>query len=81
MLKIKARPKLDYILHSGLECLRCGVSIVSFNRHDFVECLCKRYKLFVDGGFDYFRCGTRLESIDRPASFKRIKLKLRRRDV
>jgi len=40
----------------ALQCLGCGVVLVSFHRHDFKTCSCKN-ETFIDGGCDYLRCG------------------------
>ena len=39
----------------GQRCTLCGDEIYSNSRHDFVSCKCG--DAFVDGGFDYMRCG------------------------
>ncbi len=41
--------------HKGIKCAVCGDLIVSEFRHDFKYCTC--HNVFVDGGFDYLRCG------------------------
>lgn len=43
------------VRQAGLKCLRCKDKLFSDFRHDFKYCSCK--SCFVDGGFDYFRCG------------------------
>ena len=40
---------------TGLTCPRCGDFVYSRARHDFRSCRCGA--IFVDGGFDYWRCG------------------------
>lgn len=39
----------------GIQCLNCKEKIFSNYRHDFKYCKCG--DCFVDGGFDYLRCG------------------------
>jgi len=39
----------------AVKCPNCGDLIYSRATHDFHFCSCK--KVFVDGGFEYFRCG------------------------
>jgi len=41
---------------SKVKCLKCGVILHSTYRHDFVQCDCEN-QTFVDGGYDYCRCG------------------------
>lgn len=39
-----------------IQCLRCNMILVSFDRHDYKRCHCPN-GTFVDGGYDYLRCG------------------------
>jgi hypothetical protein len=39
-----------------IKCLKCGQILHSMYRHDFQKCNCEN-ESFVDGGFDYTRCG------------------------
>lgn len=39
----------------GLKCLSCEDEIYSNSVHDFKYCKCGN--IFIDGGFDYQRCG------------------------
>ncbi len=39
-----------------IKCLQCSIVLVSNYRHDFTECKCPN-QTFIDGGYDYFRCG------------------------
>ena len=39
----------------AIKCLKCNAVIFSRARHDFRSCICKN--CFIDGGFDYIRCG------------------------
>lgn len=41
------------ILRNSASCTRCGDSIISTHRHDFVSCSCGA--ISVDGGLDYFK--------------------------
>lgn len=41
------------ILTNAIRCTKCGTTIESTNRHDFVWCPCK--SVAVDGGKDYLR--------------------------
>lgn len=41
----------------GVKCLECGEVIRSTYRHDFKWCRCE--SVFVDGGKDYFRYGSK----------------------
>ena len=43
------------IIRNAAKCLKCGETIESKHRHDFVSCSCGN--LFVDGGKDYIRRG------------------------
>jgi ribosomal protein L37AE/L43A len=43
-------------IDSSVQCLQCNEVLVSRTRHDFVGCKCAN-KTFVDGGYDYTRCG------------------------
>jgi hypothetical protein len=43
------------IIKNAAKCLKCGETIESKHRHDFVSCSCGN--LFVDGGKDYIRRG------------------------
>lgn len=38
-----------------IKCPKCGDKIYSRARHDYRACGCN--SVFVDGGFDYMRCG------------------------
>lgn len=39
-----------------VKCLLCQEVLVSNHRHDFKQCGCPN-KTFVDGGYEYLRCG------------------------
>lgn len=39
-----------------IQCLHCFKILVSNYRHDFNECGCFN-QTFIDGGYDYLRCG------------------------
>lgn len=41
----------------GLQCPTCGEVVVSLHRHDFCQCGCGN--IFIDGGFDYMRAGSK----------------------
>ena len=41
------------ILLNSIQCTKCGTTIVSETRHDFVWCPCK--SVAVDGGKDYLK--------------------------
>ena len=41
--------------HTGIRCVHCKDEIFSEYRHDWHQCKCG--KVFVDGGYDYFRTG------------------------
>jgi len=43
------------IIKNAAKCLKCGETIESKHRHDFVSCSCGN--LFVDGGKEYLRRG------------------------
>ena len=45
------------ITRNAAKCLECDEVIESTHRHDFVRCSCEN--LFVDGGLDYVRRGSR----------------------
>ena len=42
-------------MNAKIKCLKCLDTIQSFDRHDFKWCSCGN--VFIDGGFDYIRCG------------------------
>ena len=44
------------IVYNAIDCLDCGETIVSYNRHDYKTCGC-RNQATVDGGLDYLRYG------------------------
>jgi len=44
------------IVYNAIDCLDCGSTIVSYNRHDYKTCGC-RNQATVDGGDDYLRYG------------------------
>lgn len=46
--------KNKLLKHTGKYCLKCKDRVFSFYRHDFKSCKCG--SVFVDGGFNYFRC-------------------------
>lgn len=43
---------------NALTCPKCGDTIYSRARHDFRNCTC--CGIFIDGGFDYMKCGGKL---------------------
>ena len=45
----------NMIIKNAAKCLKCGETIESKHRHDFVSCSCGN--LFVDGGKEYLRRG------------------------
>lgn len=45
----------NMIIKNAAKCLKCGETIESKHRHDFVSCSCGN--LFVDGGKDYLHRG------------------------
>lgn len=45
-----------------IKCRKCGDTIESKSRHDFVYCQC--HSIFIDGGNDYCRYGGDLEAIE-----------------
>jgi len=47
----------QYIRVNSAKCLKCGDTIVSASRHDFVTCSCGN--LSVDGGHDYLKRSVR----------------------
>ena len=47
----------DSITVLGLQCPNCGEVVISLYRHDFRQCGCG--ETFIDGGFDYMRCGVK----------------------
>ena len=52
-------------MRNRARCRRCGDTIESKTRHDFVTCGCGA--IFVDGGTDYFRAG-----FDHPDDFEQM---------
>lgn len=40
----------------AIHCLHCEAVLVSFSRNDFKDCGCENHT-FIDGGYDYLRCG------------------------
>lgn len=46
----------------AIKCKLCGETIYSRARHDFKWCSC--HTIFIDGGFDYMRCGGEPENIE-----------------
>jgi len=46
----------------AIKCKKCGDTIFSRARHDMHWCTCK--SIFIDGGFDYVRCGGEPENIE-----------------
>lgn len=59
---------------NAVECLRCGMVLVSFDRHDYKTCLCPN-KTMVDGGSDYLRCGGKDLNLVQILKFVRVKPK------
>jgi hypothetical protein len=47
----------QYITVNAAKCLKCGDTIMSTSRHDFVTCSCGN--LSVDGGHDYLKRSVR----------------------
>jgi len=45
------------IVRNAAQCLLCNDIVESTHRHDFQQCSCGN--VFVDGGYDYIRCGVR----------------------
>lgn len=39
-----------------IQCMQCGMILVSFHVHDYKTCLCPN-ETMIDGGSDYLRCG------------------------
>lgn len=56
MKKQKPKREVRRPYPNVIECLECGMILVSFNRHDYKTCSC-RNETFIDGGSDYLRCG------------------------
>lgn len=54
------------VVAQGIQCPNCMDIVVSLHRHDFRSCGCG--KTFIDGGFDYTRCGA--EKLDRVKEFR-----------
>ncbi len=52
--------KSKYIPVNNFQCLKCGYTRVSLQVHDFAQCPCGN---FVDGGFNYERCGGNLKDM------------------
>ena len=67
------------IVYNAIDCLDCGATIVSYNRHDYKSCGCRNHAM-VDGGNDYLRYGavdmSKIESVvvyaDMPHSVVRL---------
>lgn len=55
------------ILRNRARCLKCGDTVESTFRHDFVYCKCGA--VFVDGGKDYLRRGGELRDIEELSEF------------
>ena len=51
------------MINSG-KCTKCGEILVSVHRHDFRTCRCD--ESFIDGGFDYRRCGGSIVPFKNP---------------
>ena len=45
----------DRIVRNAARCRKCGTTVESRHRHDFVVCNCGA--IFVDGGTEYLRAG------------------------
>lgn len=56
---------------NGIQCPKCKDKIYSDYTHDFKECSCGY--CFVDGGYDYLRCGYAADAV--PKVVKRPKKK------
>ena len=46
---------INKIIKNSAKCMKCGDIIESRHRHDFKYCKCGT--IFIDGGYDYLRCG------------------------
>jgi DNA-directed RNA polymerase subunit RPC12/RpoP len=55
------------ILHNKAKCLKCGETVESKSRHDFVYCSCG--SIFVDGGKEYLRRGGDLDNIEEMSEY------------
>lgn len=56
------------ILHNRARCKRCGDTIESTHRHDFVGCSCGA--IAVDGGYDYLRRVGDLSQFEELSEYK-----------
>jgi hypothetical protein len=45
-----------YKYPNAVQCLECGMILVSFDRHDYKTCRCPN-ETMIDGGHDYLRAG------------------------
>jgi len=57
-----------------IKCLWCNTILVSNYRHDYQVCSCNNAS-FVDGGYDYIRCGAKDVSKIELLTFKPVKKK------
>ena len=63
-MKAKNKPKKRVTTKvNAIICPVCNDRIFSRARHDFRSCSCNA--IFVDGGFDYMRCGGREENLSK----------------
>lgn len=53
---------------NAARCKRCGVTLESKHRHDFVECVCGN---FVDGGLAYLRRGGNPDDLDDCSEYEK----------
>ncbi len=61
---------------NAIQCLKCKKVLVSFDRHDFKGCGCPN-GTFIDGGYDYFRCGGRRIDLIQVLKFIRVTRKVK----
>lgn len=57
-----------------VQCLKCKIVLVSNRQHDFNSCKCEN-ETFVDGGYDYLRCGGKQLKFVKPLKLSAFKIK------
>ncbi len=70
---IASLPPRKKLLRNRVKCKKCGITIESRYRHDFVECECG--SVFVDGGLDYMRIGGDENNFENLSEWEDICLK------
>ena len=58
------------VIQNAARCRKCGDTIVSHHRHDWVPCTCGA--IFVDGGREYIRQGGSAEDLEDLSKVKEI---------